>query len=74
MHICLTLFSFSKVEIKFKMIRGCLLGVLFFIYKYFVCTVVTIPLGNKSNFLSHFSLIEYIYFGNSHDQSFLNRQ
>ena len=56
------------------MISGCILGVLFFIYKYFVCTVVTIPLGNKSNFLSHFSLIEYIYFGSSHDQSFLNRQ
>ena len=56
------------------MISGYILGVLFFIYKYFVCTVVTIPLGNKSNFLSQFSLIEYIYFGSSHDQPFLNRQ
>lgn len=77
MHIYApTLFSFSKVEIKFPLRRSedGFLVVLFSVYKYFACTVAIIPLRNAYSFLSQFSLIEYIYFESSHGQSFLNKQ
>lgn len=52
-----TLFAFSKVEIRFPLRRSedVFLADMFSIYRYFVCTVAIIPLGNKST-LSYISL------------------